>query len=366
MALYRVGESKLAQVPETTFATERLLERRDLQRLIRNDVSVIGGDLLVVAEEYGDWEDSSRRVDLLCLDRQARIVVVELKRTEDGGHMELQALRYAAMVSSMRMDQLVSAHARFLGGDDPHQNAEASIASFLGWENASEGALSDEVRIVLVAANFSVELTTAVLWLNKCGLDLTCIRIRPYRLDGEVLIDVQQLIPLPEAADYETKIRSQSQEKKRLETARDQILRRFWAQLIDRSKPRTSIVANRTASRDQWLTGSVGRSGFNLNFSLTQESSRVECMIDMGKGSEEKNLAAFHTLLAQRDAIETHFGEPLDWQELNDARSCRICHTLTGGWKTPETEWPALQDKLIDAMVRLEGAFRNPILAIKV
>ena len=31
------------------------------------------------------------------LDNAARLVVVELKRTDDGGHLELQALRYAAM-----------------------------------------------------------------------------------------------------------------------------------------------------------------------------------------------------------------------------------------------------------------------------
>jgi hypothetical protein len=32
-----------------------------------------------------------------------RQTLVELKRTADGGHMELQALRYAAMVSTMTL-----------------------------------------------------------------------------------------------------------------------------------------------------------------------------------------------------------------------------------------------------------------------
>lgn len=56
---------------------------------------------MVLAEEFGDWEESRRRIDILCLDSDARLIVVELKRTEDGGHMELQALRYASMVSRM-------------------------------------------------------------------------------------------------------------------------------------------------------------------------------------------------------------------------------------------------------------------------
>jgi len=62
---------------------------------------------LVVSEEFGDWEDSRRRIDLLGIDKAANLVVIELKRTEDGGHMELQAIRYAAMVSKMTFDRLV-------------------------------------------------------------------------------------------------------------------------------------------------------------------------------------------------------------------------------------------------------------------
>jgi RecB family endonuclease NucS len=32
-------------------------------------------------------QDSKRRVDLLALDRSGALVVIELKRTEDGGHL---------------------------------------------------------------------------------------------------------------------------------------------------------------------------------------------------------------------------------------------------------------------------------------
>jgi hypothetical protein len=170
VVLFRVADGSLERVQQTTFAKENLFERGDLQRLLKADISALAPDLMVIAEEFGDWEDSNRRIDLLCLDRAAHLVVLELKRTEDGGHMELQAIRYAAMVSSMTVEQLVGAHARFLGGEEAHSRAERAIASFLGWDTTADGKLADEVRIILVAANFSVELTTAVLWLNKQGL----------------------------------------------------------------------------------------------------------------------------------------------------------------------------------------------------
>jgi len=94
-------------------------------------------------------------------------------------------------------------------------------------------------------------------------------------------------------------------------------------------------------------------------FGVTTEG--VECFIDLGKNSDEKNLAVLRTLQQQKDAIESSFGATLDWQELEESRGCRICSVLKGGWGTPEAEWPALQERLIDAMVKLYNALKVPV-----
>jgi hypothetical protein len=362
VALYRVAGDSLERVVETTFAKESLKERGDIQRLLRADISVLDADLMVVAEEFGDWVDSNRRIDLLCLDKDASLVVVELKRTEDGGHMELQAIRYAAMVSSMTFDQLIAAHARHLGGADAQQRAEVALLDFLEWETASP--LTGVVRIMLLSANFSVELTTAVIWLNKQGLDVTCFRLKPHRLGSEVLIDIQQIIPLPEAAEYEVKLREQRQETQRVVSARGQIFRRFWAQLIEQSRGRTEVVTGRSTTTAHWLTGSMGRQGFAPTFSMKQFDSRAELYIDLGKGAEQRTTVAFEALLAQREQIESAFGGSLEWQPLPESRGCRIYSTVEGGWRTAETEWPELQEQLIATMVKLERAFRAPVAAL--
>jgi hypothetical protein len=107
-----------------------------------------------------------------------------------------------------------------------------------------------------VSANFSTEMTTAVLWLNKRGLDVTCIRMRPYRLDSQVLVNIQRLIPLPEAVEYETKICAQcaqQQEGRLAESNRDAMFRRFWRELIERPRGKTQLLATRTGSKDQWI-----------------------------------------------------------------------------------------------------------------
>lgn len=60
----------------------------------------------------------------------------------------------------------------------------------------------------MVSADFGREITTAVLWLNRFeGMDMRCVRLVPYEIDGRVFLDVQQIVPLPEAADYQVRVR---------------------------------------------------------------------------------------------------------------------------------------------------------------
>jgi hypothetical protein len=122
---------------------------------LKESIDVLGERLFLIAEEFGEWVDSSRRIDLLCVDTDANLVVVELKRTEDGGFMELQAIRYAAMVSEMTFEQLVEAHARFKNRVKPDiEAARTTILQFLSWNEVAEEQFGIDVRIILVAADF--------------------------------------------------------------------------------------------------------------------------------------------------------------------------------------------------------------------
>jgi hypothetical protein len=181
-----------------------------VQRALAEKIEVISPDTFVLAEEFGNWEDSRRRIDILGLDKGLGLVVIELKRTEDGGHIELQALRYAAMVSTMTFEQAVDAHQGYLASRGmPADAAEENIRKFLEVDDGPV-ALTNRVRIVLASADFSKEVTSAVLWLNTKGLDITCFRMKPYWTENRVLIDVQQVIPLPEAAEFQVAIRRKS------------------------------------------------------------------------------------------------------------------------------------------------------------
>jgi RecB family endonuclease NucS len=75
--LFELTKESLVQVPETWFDS-KLLKSKDLQRLLRHDISVLSPDLKVIAEDYVSWEDGGRTIDILCIDKEARLVVVDI------------------------------------------------------------------------------------------------------------------------------------------------------------------------------------------------------------------------------------------------------------------------------------------------
>ena len=243
MPLFRVTEKGLEEIERTDFATAQIRERQDLQRFLRDQIDAVDRDPYVLSEEFSRWEEGSRRIDLLALDRDANLVVIELKRSDHGGHMELQAIRYAAMIANVTFDQAVRAHKEYITSRSFDWDAEQHILEFLGWDEANEEAFGSSVRILLVSADFSRELTTSVLWLNENGLDIRCIRLRPYQLDSALMLQVEQVLPLPEAQEYMVGVR----EKQRREaTTSTKDLTRFDVEidgnLFTRLAKRQAIV----------------------------------------------------------------------------------------------------------------------------
>ncbi len=136
MAIYEIGDNGMKPLEKTFYGFEGISERRDLQRLIKERVEAVAKDVLLIAEEFCNWEDSKRRIDLLGIDKQANLVVIELKCADDGSHMELQAIRYAAMVSAMTFDKAVETLSVFLQGDEA--DTRAKLLDFLSWEEPDE------------------------------------------------------------------------------------------------------------------------------------------------------------------------------------------------------------------------------------
>jgi hypothetical protein len=357
MAIYEIAADRIVPFEETSFEAAGLRERDDLQRLLKAQIEIVCPDVLVISEGFREWEDSRRELDLLGIDTEANLVVIELKRTEDAGHAELQAIRYAAMVSAMTFDKAVDVYADYLRRNGGDGDAAPCLLEFLSWEEPDEDSFAQNVRIVLVSADFSKELTTSVMWLNERDLDIRCVRMRPYRDGARVLVDVQQVIPLPEAQDYIVRIREKAvrERQDRAEQGSRQALREaFWQSVLERATAKNALFANVSASQDGWISAGSGISGVHYIYAVRQHTASVQFMLE--GATKALNKARFDWLRERRAELEAKLGEDLQWQRCNDRNRSYLALDFEGGYRNAPEAWAAVQDQMTEAMSKLEAA----------
>lgn len=206
----KLQSKELQEVLPVTFSEIGVKECQDLQQWVFAYPRILGEDLLMLKAEFSDFANSARRVDLLTLDKHGVLAIVELKLEMERTHAELQAIRYAAMCSTMTMDDAVGALARC--GNMDKEAAIRKICDFLEAEDLPE--LSNQPRIILAASSFDdQELTSTVLWLRNFGIDIKCVEVLTYKMpSGELVLAPHTIIPLPETKSYQVKVeRKQAQ-----------------------------------------------------------------------------------------------------------------------------------------------------------
>ncbi len=360
MPVFSLTRQELRPLTPTTFAEAGLSERGDLQRLLREQIDAVlpNEKILVIAEEFGDWEDSRRRIDPLGVDQAGNLVVVELKRADDGGPMESQALRYAAMVSKMTFDRAVGTYEKYLGGISAVADARQKLLEHLGWDEPKEDQFAQDVRIVLAAANFSRELTTAVLWLNERDLRICCVRMSPFADGDRLMLEIQQVIPLPDAEEYQVRLREKEQVERAARRDRsegEELLLRFWRTLLEYSAPLTPLHLGRSPSADHTLgqPANAPVPGVYLRYVLGKGHARIVLALYGPRGK-----SAFEQLALSKPDIETMFGGELDRERRDGAPFSRIVQRMPSAEVRNEAAWPELIRNLVETMIRFEAAFR--------
>lgn len=202
--MYDKRNKALTPCKKTEFSSHKLLERRDLSKWVEQYPAILGEELLVVTSEYDRFDKTNERLDLLAIDKDGNLVVIELKRDDSGRSVDLQAIKYAAYCSTLRLEDLVDMYRRYQKQNGVELTKEAAQQVILDFVNNSDFEdLNDRPRIILVSKEFRPEVTASVLWLRTFGIDISCVKWDPYELSEDcIVLNSSVLIPLPEAKDF--------------------------------------------------------------------------------------------------------------------------------------------------------------------
>jgi hypothetical protein len=211
--VFGVDGSKATQLDRVEISTLNLLERQHLQEWVLQNPSILGDDILIIGFEFDQWAvkagpSPKDRLDVLGISKDGRLLVAELKRGRVPDTVELQAIKYAAMVSRFTEDQLAKLHMEFVNSNSPEEtriseeDAVERIASHCASGISSESLLSP--RIVILAESFSLTVTASVVWLCEQGLSISLKQYGAYRTTAnDTILTVSQVYPLPDAQSFE-------------------------------------------------------------------------------------------------------------------------------------------------------------------
>lgn len=358
------SENRILKLDEKRFSELGLRERENLQEWLAAMPEALGEELLIIQKEFDGFADTRERLDLLALDKQGRLVIVENKTDDTGRDVVWQAVKYAAYCSNLKKAEIVDIFQNYLDRWYNGDNAEMAICEFLDEDSLDEVVLNggNDQRIVFVAANFRKEVTAAVLWLLGHGVRAQCFRVVPYGFGEQLFVDVQQIIPTPEAADYMISMATKEAEEKSAEDAQrrsHKIRLDFWERTLEALRAQgLPRYQNISPSKDHWLNCATGLSRCVYSLIFLRHEVRVQLGLQRSDRTENKWL--FDALEVQKEELEKRFGGKLEWKRMDDKKSSKILISRPfDGYN--RAAWPEIIDWLGTRVGRLEETFKESL-----
>jgi hypothetical protein len=275
-----------------------------------------------------------------------------------------QSLKYASYCSALKKADIVRIYQKYLDRYQDSGDAIESICDFLDAEDFSDVILNSGIgqRIKLVAGDFRKEVTSTVLWLLQHNLEIQCYKATAYKFSEELFLNIEQIIPTPEAADFMIGIsQKESEEKsaKREKAERFDLRIGYWKEALKIFKESNIVLFdNISPSEKHWLNIGAGHRHMKYVLVFLKFSVRVEVYFSDTNATNNKKF--FDLLHNNKEKIEDAFGHSLNWQRLDKKKACRISYEK-GIESYNRENWPEMIDWMAEYISRLVSAFNEPI-----
>jgi hypothetical protein len=364
--MFRIDQRKnrITKLKQVTFSNLRLSEREHLQEWLANQPDALGEELLIIQKEFAGFDDTRERLDLLALDKAGGLVIIENKLDDSGRDVMWQCLKYASYCSTLSKSNIAEMYQQYLDRTGVSANAQESICEFLGEDDFSEVVLNagNDQRIIMVAAQFRKEVTSTVLWLLKHDVRVQCFKATPFQDDALLYLNLEQVIPLPEAEELMIGISEKEKEEhsaERGQARRFALRTEFWHKTLEAlHQAGVDLYSNVGPGKDHWLSAGAGIAGVHYSMIFGKDEARVEFVLSTG--TKEKNKVLFDYLYSRREELQKSFGARFDWRRLDEKKVSDIVFRQSfDGYE--RDNWPQMIEWLVDHMQKLQTTFEPEI-----
>ena len=215
--MYNIKGKRTEKLESVTFS-ELGMQENDIEEILRCSIDMLCDDeesMLIIGRQVKN--EKLGRSDLTAVDNNGNIVLIEIKRDRKDIEnrkeaFEFQAIRYAASYATIAsVDDLVKkVYAPYI----EKYRSEFELGELTSYElgirklnefltvNGAENSFNKKQKIILVASDYDEQTLSAVAWLNSNNVDMSCFKLTPYKINDEVFLKAEKLLPLTDYDDY--------------------------------------------------------------------------------------------------------------------------------------------------------------------
>jgi Domain of unknown function (DUF4268) len=213
---------------------------------------------------------------------------------------------------------------------------------------------TDPTTIVWVAAGFRAEHRAALDWLNSRTDENTRffgVQIEVVRIGTSIPAPSFKLVAQPN--DWEKSVKAATTGDL---SVRDQLYWDFWSGYRDRvMADHPGWTYSQQSTKSSWFSMSAGLSGVNWVSSFTRAGLVVQ--LDFAAVDGALNAARFQALRQHMAPLESAFGGPLLWDQVEGRKSTKVTAMLEGYRDVGERdEWTAWIEWLVVTQERFRAA----------
>ena len=133
--------------------------------------------------------------------------------------------------------------------------------------------------------------------------------------------------------------------------------RQFFQKLIDTLREEHRFTGARKANPHGWSAFSTGYGQRVLYHARFRAEKRASVELDIDTGDGETNLQLFRNLEEYKVQIEADLGQSLEWEPLENSRSCRIAAYMPGSIDDDEEILIEIRDWMVTNLLSFKKVF---------
>jgi hypothetical protein len=270
------------------------------------------------------------------------------------GLSELECVEVEHQVGDFKLDMLCTD-----GGDQVIIENQLEKTNHTHFGQILAYAAGVEARkVIWIAESFRPEHAAALQFLNENTteeLSFLAVEVELWKIGDSPLAPRFEVVVKPN--DWVKSGREQARTATSSSTIK-QLQLRFWLALIEHLKTAAPGIRPQKPRPQHWLNLSVGKAGTNLSVTANTRNEKIGVELYFSGSDSKKNFA---NLELNKNEIETDLGFELDWQELPDAKACRVASWYPDASLVDESRWAEYLGWVERRLVMLDRVLR-PVL----